>query len=65
MKFKITRANIGEVKKYAIEHPNDDIANEFYFEGIFTHYNNGYDTRRAYVIYIPEIEEYIVEQVYK
>lgn len=63
--LKRVRSHVIEIKKYAIKNPEKIIANEFYFEGIFTHFNNGYNTCKAYVIYVPKMEQYIVEQVYK
>ena len=39
-------------KQYALDHPSDIVGAEYYFEGIFTHYNNGYDTRKAKVLCI-------------
>jgi hypothetical protein len=62
--FKIIR-RVDDIKDYAIEHPNDVIAEEFYFEGTFTHYNNGYGTRKAIVIYVPKLDRYIIDQIYR
>ena len=42
--------NVDKVKDYAIEHPNDIVGAEYYFEGVFTHYNHGYSTERAKVL---------------
>lgn len=39
-------------KQYAIDHPNDIVGAEYYFEGVFTHYNHGYNTRKAKVLCI-------------
>jgi hypothetical protein len=39
-------------KEYALDHPNDIVGAEYYFEGVFTHFNKGYDTRRAKVLCI-------------
>lgn len=61
--FKIIR-RVGDIKEYALNHPEEIIANEFYFEGTFTHYNHGYDTRKAIVIYVPEIDRTIIDQKY-
>lgn len=44
--------NCYQEKQYAVDHPDDIIGAEYYFEGIFTHYNNGYDTRKAKVLCI-------------
>ena len=44
--------NCYQEKQYAADHPDDIIGAEYYFEGIFTHYNNGYDTRKAKVLCI-------------
>lgn len=62
--FKIIRPVV-DIKDYAIEHPNDVIAEEFYFEGTFTHYNNGYETRKANVIYVPKLDRHILDQIYR
>lgn len=56
----IRESPIHDIKDFAIEHPDDVVANEYYFEGIFTHYNNGYNTHKAYVIYIPKFDQYIM-----
>lgn len=39
-------------KEYAVDHPNDIVGAEYYFEGIFTHYNHGYERRKAKVLCI-------------
>jgi len=39
-------------KKYAVDHPNDIVGAEYYFEGVFTHYDNGYGTKKAKVLCI-------------
>ena len=39
-------------KNYALDHINDIVGAEYYFEGVFTHWNNGYETRRAKVLCI-------------
>lgn len=44
--------NCYQEKQYAVEHPEDIVGAEYYFEGTFTHYNNGYDTRKAKVLCI-------------
>lgn len=44
--------NCFQEKQYAVDHPDDIVGAEYYFEGIFTHYNNGYDTRKAKVLCI-------------
>ena len=62
--FKIIR-RVGDIKDYAIKHPDDIVAEEFYFEGTFTHYNNGYGDRMARVIYVSELDRYIIDQIYR
>lgn len=63
--FKITR-KVVDIKAYALEHPNEIIANEFKFSGIFTHFGaNKYDEKKALVIVVPELERYIVTPIYK
>ena len=49
-------------KEYALDHPNDIVGVKYYFEGIFTHYNNGYGTRKAEVICING--SWFVKQIY-
>lgn len=62
--FKITK-NVADIKAYALEHPNEIIANEFKFSGIFTHFGaNKYGEIKAVVIVIPELERYIVTPIY-
>ena len=62
--FKITR-KVADIKAYALEHPNEIIANEFKFSGIFTHFGaNKYDEKKAIVIVVPELERYIVTPIY-
>ena len=58
--FKIIR-RVDDIKDFAIEHPDDIVAEEFYFEGTFTHYNNGYDTRNANIIYVSQLGRYIID----
>lgn len=62
--FKITR-RVDDIKDYAIKHPDDIVAEEFYFEGTFTHYNNGYDDKMAKVIYVSELDRYIIDNIYR
>ena len=63
--FKITR-KVTDIKAYALEHPNEIIANEFKFSGIFTHFGaDKYDEKKAIVIVVPELERYIVTAIYK
>ena len=50
--FVVRTWNFYAEKQYAVDHPDDIVGAEYYFEGIFTHYNNGYDTRRAKVLCI-------------
>lgn len=60
----ITR-DVSDIKQYAMEHPDDIVANEFEFSGIFTNYGSTkYTQRRATVIIIPKIERYILNQKY-
>lgn len=61
--FKSVR-RVGDIKDLAIKHPDDIVAEEFYFMGTFTHYNNGYDSRKATVIYVQELDRYIIDQIY-
>ena len=62
--FKITR-KVADIKTYALEHPNEIIANEFKFSGIFTHFGtNNYGERKAIVIVVPELERYIVTPIF-
>jgi len=42
--------NVEDAKYYAIKHPDKICGAEFYFEGVFTHYGNGYGTRKARVL---------------
>lgn len=42
--------NVDKVREYAVEHPNDIVGAEYYFEGVFTHYHHGYETKRARVL---------------
>ena len=64
MTFKVTR-RVDDIKDYAIKHPDDIVAEEFYFEGTFTHYNNGYGDRMARVIYVSKLDRYIIDQIYR
>lgn len=43
---------VSDEKEYAINHPDEIVGAEYYFEGTFTHYNNGYELIRAKVLYI-------------
>ena len=47
---------VGDAKEYAIKHPDKICGAEYYFEGVFTHYANGYDTRKARVLLMKSIE---------
>ena len=42
--------DVDKVKNYAVNHPNGIVGAEYYFEGVFTHYNRGYSTERAKVL---------------
>ena len=61
--FKIIRF-VDDIKDFAIEHPNDIVAEEFYFAGTFTHYNKGYDTKKANIIYVHKLDRYIIDKIY-
>ena len=50
--FVVRTWNFYSEKQYALDHPDDIVGAEYYFEGTFTHYNNGYDTRKAKVLCI-------------
>ena len=54
---------VDDEKEYALDHPNDIVGVKYYFEGIFTHYNNGYGSRKAEVICING--SWFVKQIYK
>ena len=43
---------VDDVKEYALDHPNKIIGAKYYFEGVFTHYGNGYGKKKAYVLCI-------------
>lgn len=52
--------SVERIKEYALGHPDDIIANEFKFRGIFTHYGeNKYGERSATIIVVPELKRYI------
>ena len=54
-----------DAEKYALEHPEDIVANEFEFSGTFTHFGQDkYGQRTAIVIVIPKLERYILNQIY-
>lgn len=61
--FKTIR-RVWDIKEYAIKHPDDVVAEEFYFAGTFTHFGNGYNVRKANVIYVSELDRYIIDQLY-
>lgn len=51
---------VDDIKKYALEHPDDIVANEFRFEGVFTCYSqNKYTKNEAVIFYIPKLDRYI------
>lgn len=56
--FIVNIEMVEDVKNYALDHPNDYIANEFYFKGTFTTYNKDtkYSDRQEYIIVIPELK---------
>lgn len=62
--FKRVR-RVEDIKDFAIKHPDDIVAEEFYFMGTFTHYNNGYETQKATIIYVQELDRYIIDQIYR
>lgn len=44
---------VDDIKAYALEHPNEIIANEFKFSGIFTHFGSDkYAERKAIIIVV-------------
>ena len=53
---------VDKEKEYALDHPNDIVGAKFYFEGIFTHFANGYGLRKAEVICING--SWYVKQIY-
>lgn len=58
--FPIRTQGVQPIKEYALEHPDDIIANEFKFKGIFTHYGeNKYGEKSATIIVVPELKRYI------
>ena len=61
----IRTVNVSDIKQYALEHPEDIVANEFEFSGTFTHFGQDkYGQRTAIVIVIPKLERYILNQIY-
>lgn len=50
---------VSDIKDYALDHPDEIIAHEFYFEGIFTTYNieNKYNKRSMKIIVIPKVKD--------
>ena len=61
----IRTVNVSDIKQYALEHPEDIVANEFEFSGTFTHFGQDkYGQRTAIVIVIPKLERYILKQIY-
>ena len=44
--------DVYEVKEYAISQPDEIVGAVYYFEGEFTHYANGYHTKKANVLCI-------------
>ena len=53
---------VDNIKEYAIKHPDDIIANEFFFVGTFTNYANGYSKEKAKIIYVPKLDWYIIDR---
>lgn len=43
---------VDDVKEYALDHPDKIVGAKYYFEGMFTHYDNGYGKKKAYVLCI-------------
>lgn len=54
--FKWNEEWIAKAKDYAVQHPNEVIAAEYYFTGVFTNYNadSKYSTIRKRMLYIYE-----------
>ena len=51
---------VDDIKKYAIEHPEDIVANKFEFRGIFTCYGlKKYTEQKATFIFILKLDRYI------
>lgn len=50
---KILKMN--DIKEYAVDHPDDIVAELFYFDAQFTHFGNGYSSEHAYVLVCPDI----------
>ncbi len=50
---------VADIKDYALDHPDEIIAHEFYFEGIFTTYSieNKYNKRSMKIIVIPKVKD--------
>ena len=59
--FKTVRY-VDNIKEYAIKHPDEILANEFFFVGTFTHFANGYSEKEAKVIYVPKLDDYIIDK---
>ena len=41
---------VDDVKQYALDHPDKIVGAKYYFEGLFTHYDNGYGKKKGYVL---------------
>ncbi len=44
--------NVEQEKEFAVNHPDDIVGAEYYFEGTFTHWNKGYNVCKAKVLCI-------------
>jgi cytochrome c biogenesis protein ResB len=60
--YVVRTIDVAAEKDFAVNHPDDVVGAEYYFEGEFTHWNNGSNTRKARVLYING--RYIVLQQY-
>lgn len=62
-KFIVRTHYVEDVKEYAIQNPEKEIANEFVFSGIFTQYGiNKYVQLNASIIFIPHLDRYIIKE---
>jgi len=69
--FSALEIRVSDIKEYALDHPNDIVANKFYFEGRFTNYSEDskYSNIGAFVIVVPEVKlndeyRYIIRTVF-
>lgn len=55
---------VSDIKEYALNHPEDIIANEFEFCGTFTHFEpDKYVKKSAAVIVVSKLEKYILTPI--